>query len=62
MYRIISVEHCFVFLPGSHLDREWEKELDEEVCDFEVVNDAEQDSEWKAMADTTTLEDFPDLK
>lgn len=42
------------------LDREWEKELDEELRSFEVVSSTNNDLRWKTHPHET--DEFPDLK
>ncbi len=44
------------------LEREWEKELDEELQSFEVVNDANNDLQWKGHTDDLDSDEFADLK
>ena len=45
------------------LEREWEKELDEELQSFEVVDGANNDMQWKSHSDDILDSDeISDLK
>lgn len=54
------IEHTCIY--PCILEREWEKELDEELQSFEVVGSANNESQWKNHAEDVDSDDLPDLK